>query len=74
MIKIIKLSDKFYGQEITTELCEPTCEAGIAIASIVSLTHKGNPVILVMELEDLNEIGISPVNVIMVKSLDKIDK
>jgi hypothetical protein len=67
MIRIVKLSEKFYGVEISED--EIYYEADKIVKTIENFVVEGTPVILVDTLEDLEILGITD-EVIMVKNLD----
>lgn len=59
MIRITKMSEKYYGVKVRITSDEE-------LENIEIFTSEGTPVILVNDLEDLSELGISPDEVIMV--------
>ena len=62
MIRIVKMSGKYYGTEIKFGFFNSDDE----IEQIEEFVNEGTPVILVNELQDLESLGIDPDDVQMV--------
>ncbi len=58
MIRIVKLSGKFYGKYIDSVRSDSQ--------DITVFTEEGTPVIIVNEIEDVDALGINPKDVTMV--------